>query len=95
MGGKTLSDADPHVTIVWVFPFSAAAMEYTAFRPTCVTSAVGIVTTVIPVSSTLYYINIGLVMMLSFAYKEPSLPKKSVIFFLIALVAVAIERDCA
>ena len=74
MGDKTLPDTDSHVMIVWVFPFSAAAMEYTAFRPTCVTTPVGFVTTVIPVSSTLY-INIGLAMMLSFAYKEPSLPK--------------------
>ena len=53
MGGNTLPDADPHVMIVWVFPFSAPAMEYTAFRPTCVTTPVGFVTTVIPVSSTL------------------------------------------
>ena len=56
------------------FPFSAAAMEYTAFRPTYVTTPVGFVTIVILVSSTLY-INIGLEMILGFAYKKPSLPK--------------------
>ena len=72
--GNTLPDADPHVMIIWVFPFSAEAMEYTAFHATCVIIPVGFVATVIPVSSTLY-INIGMAMMLSFAYKEPSLPK--------------------
>ena len=74
MGGKTLPDADPHVMIVWVFPFSAAAIEYTAFHPTCVTTPVGFVTTVTTPVSTLY-INIGLATMLSFAYEEPGLPK--------------------
>ena len=74
MGSNILPDADPHVIIVWDFSFSAAAMEYTAFHPTCVTTPVGFVTTVTPVSLTLY-ISLSLAMMLSFAYKEPSLPK--------------------
>ena len=62
--------------IILVFPFSAAAMQCIAFRPTCVKYSVGFVTMAIPVSLTLNTV-IGLEIMFDFAYKEPSLSKIS------------------
>ena len=47
-------DADTHDSNMWVFPLSAAEIEYTFLLPNCATTLFGLNTIVTPVSSQLY-----------------------------------------
>ena len=54
IGGNTWPDAEAHVNMVCVFPFSADVTAYTLWRPISATTLPGLWTTLTPVSSQLY-----------------------------------------